>query len=221
MTEGESPDDSTRPEDESELPSKFQVAVQNEASRVELSRTQNELRSRFRDQKIAIASVLATAVLGIVGSTTTLMVANNQINSQAQESAASFKREQQLTAYSNYLTAVDKFGSAQGRFLSSLDLCQGDSFNLTVLPEYKNWDDAYQEANQKFNVVNLVGSQGAVQAAEALMDQISFIRSASADYCTRRSRGEQEKPQDPAFFFESGLIDKKNDFSQKARSDFS
>lgn len=174
---------------------------------------------KLRDQRIALMAVVATAVLGVVGSITTYFVAVNQADTQADQSAAGFRREQQITAYSDFLTSTDEYGAVEGDYLLAIDRCR-EGASATQLPRYDDLNAKYQNAAQKNNVIHIIGSTDTRVAADNLLVFLSTLQNNTFIQCENLQKSlPDESLNDAVYGFRDDLAAKQIAFSEAARKD--
>ena len=167
-----------------------QVQLEIKAER-EAEREALNLRLKFREQRIALMGVLATAVLGIVGSVVAWNVADNQMANQSLQSAQAFTREQQLAAYADYLTAIDKFAAAQTALNKELSKCK-ENIPVSALPGYDAAESAFRDIRVKRNVIAIVGSDETINVTNSYAFQLSELRGFADTYCGALRDGSEQ-----------------------------
>lgn len=184
-----------------------------------LRKDHRDFKLKLRDQRTALMAVVATAVLGVVGSVTTFFVASNQTDAQSTQSAIDFKREQQITAYSEFLTSTDDYAAVEGDYLLAIDRCRQGS-SASELPRYVDLIGKYQSATQKNNVIHIVGSPDTRVAADQLMVYLGTLYNNTLIVCENlRKSPPDESVNDDVYGFRDDLYAKQNVFSEAARKD--
>jgi hypothetical protein len=141
-----------------------------------------DFRLKSKDQRLTMIGLAATAIIGVAGTITTLIVALVQMDNSADQLKAQFTREQQIKAYSAFLTATDEFESAQLNLMTEMGKCR-EHVSVTTLPSFKAFEDAYYDVRQQVNVVSIVGSQDTQIAGLAIFTRIANVEADTLQVC--------------------------------------
>jgi hypothetical protein len=123
-----------------------------------------------RANGLATLSVIATLIVAVLGSVTTMMAATMSAHNERDRAAESFRRGNQQTAYAEFLTATTELNSEIYAGLTQVELrnnAQGVERTDEVLGKL---NDKTSLVDTKYNVIVLVGSDATRAAATELAD---------------------------------------------------
>ena len=172
-----------------------------------------EVELKRRELSLTKVSVISSAAVAVASVVITFVVTLISTSSDKQLSAEAFRHEQQITAYSDFLTSTDTFFGALEEYNShDSDCIVGD------LPSSESLVLAHDDLVLKHNVVRIVATEATVAAADKLEEYIASLVETAITHCERRQEpGSTVSLTGVAFDIEiNGL---KQGFSNAARAD--
>jgi hypothetical protein len=134
-----------------------------------------ETEHKKRELSISVASVISSAIVAVLGLVITLVVTLVSTSSDRELSTQEFRREQQIIAYSEMLTATKRFERAQDVIYAQIQTCKAENQSLTKLRGYEEWQEAVEDLGLKNDAITIVGSDDTVSASQNLANTINTI----------------------------------------------